>query len=86
MRSYDQGLPLLKTYWKLLLRGARSMTTRAKRKKAKSTRNACPWTIFLTENENISAKWLLHTKITKSTREHYATALRPPSCILARAG
>ena len=75
MRSYDQGLPSLKAYWKLLLRGARSMMTKARRAKAKSTRNACPWTIFLMENENISAKGLLHTKITKSARERYAIGL-----------
>jgi hypothetical protein len=49
------------------------MMTKARRAKAKSTRNACPWTIFLMENENISAKGLLHTKITKSARERYAT-------------
>ena len=51
--------------------------TKARRAKAKSTRNACPWTIFLMENENISAKGLLHTKITKSARERYATGLPP---------
>jgi len=32
------------------------------------------------ENENISAKGLLHTKITKSARERYATGL-PSPCV-----